>query len=435
MNPRFLRGSLASLLMVFLLSCGGGGSGAGEGTGAASLGATPVAAGGADGAGTGSATSAGGSTSTASSGDGSGVGSGGTGVSTADAATSVGSVDGMGSIIVDGLRYNIDTAAVSLRDTAALQIGMTVAVTGPVDASFTSGVASQVVSAAELRGPVSAIDPVAGSFVVMGTVVTVDSGTVWGDLQGLANLVSGSTIQVWGLPTSPGVLRATRVEQNVTTGTPLVTGAVQQLDPNANTFALGSLTVSYRTATFGSGISAGTLANGLIVRVRADSQPTAGRLDAAQVENWYTIPSVTGTPVQLEGVIADYASLGAFKLLGTAVDASAAQITGGLAASIGNGVKVSVSGTISNGVLVATKLKIRHIPGAGSLPSFTLIGPVGAYASSADFRVHGQKVDASAPGVVFVNGTAASLANGANVTVLGTQIVNGALLASQVNFN
>jgi hypothetical protein len=462
MNTGFFRGGLISLLMFFLLSCGGGGEG-GSGGGAASLGTSSAASGSAAGAAgtgttdaagtgttgtTGTASSSGsaggstgasgntdGSTSTASNGDGSGVGSGGTGVSTADAATSVGAVDGFGSIIVDGLRYNVDNAAVSLRDTAALQIGMTVAVNGPVDASFVTGVATRVTSAAELRGPVSAIDPVGGSFVVMGTTVTLDDGTVWGDVRSVADLVAGTTVQVWGLPATPGVLRATRVEQQVATTAPLVSGTVQQLDAGAGTFVLGGLTVGYRSASFGSGINAGTLANGLIVRVRADSQAVPGRLDATLVENWYVVPTLAGTPVQLEGVITGYASLGSFKLLGTAVDASAAQITGGVAASIGNGVKVSVSGVLSNGVLVATQLRIRHIPGAGALPLFTVIGPVSAYASAADFRVRGQKVDASAPGVVFVNGTVANLANGAGVTVVGTQVVNGVLVANQVTFN
>ena len=472
MNTRLLRGSLSSLLLIFLLSCGGGGGdGGGGGAGGSSGGVaptgspvasagpvSPASSGGADGGSAGAPASPAGSTTgssgspgggdstgapastagptgTASNGDGSGVGSGGTGVSTADAAVSVGSVEGMGSIIVDGLRYNIDSAVVSLRDTATLQIGMTVAVTGPVDASFTNGVAKQVVSAAELRGPASAIDPVAGSFVVMGTTVTIDDATVWGDLRGLVDLVAGSAVQVWGLPASPGLLRATRVEQHVTSVAPLVTGTVQRLDAGAGTFALGSLTVGYRSATFGSGIDANTLANGAIVRVRADSQAASNRLDAGLVENWYTIPKRTGTPTQLEGVITNYTSLGAFKLLGTAVDASAAQITGGRPGSVGDGVKVSVSGTMSNGVLVATKLQIRHIPGVGALPSFTLIGPVGSYVSAADFRVRGQKVNAGGAGVVFVNGTAAQLANGVNVTVLGTQIVNGALVASQVSFN
>jgi hypothetical protein len=59
---------------------------------------------------------------------------------------------------------------------------------------------------------------------------------------------------------------------------------------------------------------------------------------------------------------------------------------------------------------------------------------VADYSSSASFRVRGQLVDASGPGVVFTNGTAANLAIGTMVTVSGSQIVNGVLIAQQVSF-
>jgi len=341
----------------------------------------------------------------------------------------------MGSIIVNGLRYNVDNATISLSDTDALQIGMSVAVTGPVDASFSNGVATQVTSAADLRGPVTSIDPVGGTFVIMGTTVTLDDATVWADLPGVTSLVAGANIQVWGLPASTGVLRATRVQQQVSNSAPIATGTVQQLDSARGTFRLGNLTVAYGSAGFTGGLGASNLANGTIVRVRADNQSTPGLLTAAQVEAWYPVPKVNGLSVQLEGVITNYTSLSAFQVLGQAVDASGAQISGGLSSKINNDVKVQVGGTLVNGVLVATELKIKHIPGAGALPSFTLIGSIGNYVSPASFRVRGQLVDASAPGVVFVNGSQANLANSVNVTVVGTQIVNGALIANQVSFN
>ena len=128
-------------------------------------------------------------------------------------------------------------------------------------------------------------------------------------------------------------------------------------------------------------------------------------------------------------------SLSAFQVLGQSVDASGAKVTGGLSSKINNDVKVQVGGTLVNGVLVASELKIKHIPGAGALPSFTLIGSIGNYVSPASFRVRGQLVDASDPSVVFVNGSQSNLANSVNVTVTGTQIVNGALIANQVSFN
>jgi hypothetical protein len=445
---RWVRSSLVVGALALLLSCGGGDGGSAVGlspTGGSSVSGlaspgdlTGGGSGGAD-AGGGATSAAGGTgssggTSTAASGDGSGVGSGGTGVSTADAA-GIGSVGGLGSIIVNSVRYNTDTAALKLEDAASLQIGMSVKVIGPVDTGFTTGTARQVLSAPELRGPISGADLGTGSFTVMSTTVTTDEQTVWADASGLAALPAGATVQVWGLPVTPGVLRATRVEQRPASATPIVTGRVQNLDVVTRTFTLGSLTVHYGAAAFAGEVDASTLANGTLVRVRAAGQVLPGVIAATLVESWYTVPRANGTTVQLEGVITDYTALGAFRVLGTPVDASSAQITGGLPSAIGNGVKVEVGGTLSNGVLVATKLKLRHVPGMGGPASFTLIGAVGAFNSASDFRVRGQPVNAGRPGVVFVNGTAANLANGAAVTVSGTQVLNGVLVATRVSFD
>jgi hypothetical protein len=453
---RLMLGLFCAGLMALLLSCGGGGGGgstagfgagtavgSGAGTGAGTGGDAGTAGGGTSGTGgdgtSGTASNGGtdgagvGSGGTASNGgtDGSGVGSGGTGV-TADAA-GIGSADGLGSIILNGLRYNTDSATITVQDATDLQIGMSARVAGKVDAGFTSGIATQVVSAAELRGAVSHIDVGAGSFVVMGIGVSIDSATVWADANGLAGVADGSLIQVWGLPGAPGTLRATRVQIAPTLTAPLVTGAIQNLDATNQTFLLGQLTVSYAGASF-TGIDASSLANGVIVRARGTAAPAAGIFKAAQVENWYAIPVSDGIAVQLAGLITDFASRGAFKVLGTPVNATDALITGGPVGSLGNGVKVEVDGFMSGGVLVVKKLRIRNVPGTGGPASFTLIGAIGSYQSPADFRVRGQPVDASGSGTVFENGTIADLANGRRVTAVGDRVVDGVLIAQRVTF-
>lgn len=447
MRDAILRSGLAALSLTLLLSCGGGGGGSGtespgslqtSGIHGASVldgGASGGPSGGSDG---GAAGADGGSTATAASGSGSGdgsggVGSGGTGATSAD-ASGVGSADGAGSIMVNGLRYDTDTAVVNIEDAPALQLGMSVKVIGPISADFTSGVARQVMSAADLRGPVSALNLAGGSFAIMGTTVTTDEATVWADSAGLAALVPGATLQVWGLPAAPGVLLATRVEQHAAAA-PILTGTVQNLNAVARNFTLGAFTVDYSAAVIAGGIDARPLANGSIVRVRANAQTSPGVLNATLVQWWYPLPMVNATPVQIAGVVTDYAGLNSLRVLGMSVDASSAQITGGPANSIGNGVKVQMGGVISNGVLKASKLRIRHVPGTGGPASFALIGPIGAFASSASFQVRGQPVDASGPSVVFVNGTAANLRNSANVTVLGAQVSNGVLTATHVTFN
>jgi hypothetical protein len=435
----WLRNGFLALLVGLLLSCGGGGGGgaafgdagsAGFGGGSVAGAENSPVGGASDGQGGGTSGTGGGGTSTASGGD-DGVGSGGTGVSTAD-ATSVGGVDGIGSIIVSGLRYDTDTAVIHLEDAASLQLGMSVKVSGPVNADFTSGTARRVDSAADIRGPLASVDLAQGSFVIMGTTVTTDNATVWADAPGLAALAPNTTLQVWGLPAAPGVLRATRVEQRGPSA-PILSGTVQNLDPLRRTFTLGSFHIDYSGAVLSGSLDGRPLANGTLVRVRANTA-LPGRLPAAFVQWWYPVPAANATPVQLAGVVTDYAGRGSLRVLGTPVDASSAQITGGPAASLGNGVKVEVAGTMSNGVLKATKLKLRHVPGTGGPASFTLIGAIGNFASASSFWVQGQPVNAGGAGVVFVNGSAANLGNGVAVTVEGAQVVDGVLIATRVSF-
>ena len=440
MTNNLLRMGCLALLTGLLLSCGGGGGGGGAAFGSA--GTAGLVAGSSSGEGSspfggpgdgqgGNVSSAAGNSTTASTDDGSGVGSGGTGVSTADAA-GIGTVDGAGSIIVSGLRYNTDAAVLSILDASALQLGMSVKVTGPVNADFTSGIARQVDSAADIRGPLSSVNLAEGSFVIMGTTVTTDEATVWADATGLAAMAPGATLQVWGLPAAPGFLRATRVEQRGPSA-PILTGTVQDLDTARRVFTLGGLVVDYRNAILAGGLGGLPLANGTIVRVRANGA-SPGSLPATLVQWWYPVPAANATPVQLAGVVTDYAGLGSLRVLGVTVDASAAQVTGGPAGSVGNGVKLDVGGLMFDGILRATKVKVRHVPGMGGPASFTLIGSIGSFASPSSFRVRGQPVDAGGPAVVFINGTASSLGNGVGVIVDGAQVVNGVLIATRVTF-
>ena len=171
---------------------------------------------------------------------------------------------------------------------AGLQLGMSAKVIGPVNADFTRGVALRVESAADIRGPLSSADLAQGSFVILGTTVTTDEATVWADAPGLAAIPPGTTLQVWGLPAQPGVLRATRVEQRDPAAL-ILTGTVQNLDPTARTFTLGGLVVAYGAAVLDGNPDGQPLANGTIVRVRANvSSP--GRLDATRVQWWYPVP-------------------------------------------------------------------------------------------------------------------------------------------------
>lgn len=450
MRKTCLRDVCLALAMGVLVSCGGGGGGGGG---------TPVAAGGsaagAAGAPAGNATSqqslldrtmspaGGGSgpgaaapgsgegTSVAGGDDGSGVGSGGTGVSTADAA-GIGSVDGAGSILVNGVRYNTDGSVVALDDVPGLQLGMTAKVIGPFDTDLTTGSAKRVESAIDLRGPVSAVDAQQARFTILGTTVATDDATVWADAPGIADVATGATLQVWGLPSGPGSLRATRVEVHAS-GTPILSGVVQNLDTAARRFGIGGYVIDYGQAAIRGPSGALPFANGVLVRVRANAVG-AGLLVASAVEGWYPAPTADGTPLQIAGAVTDFAGLGSLRVLGVPVDASAATVSGGPARSVGNGVKVIAGGVLSSGVLRASTLKIRLMPGAGGQPSFSLSGQISSFTSIASFRIRGQPIDASTPGVSFVNGSAANLGAQVRVMVEGNRVLNGVLIADRVTF-
>lgn len=411
--------AILALACGLLISCGGGAGGfAGLGGGGG---------GGAGGGGGGSGGGGGGG--------GGGPGSGGTGVF----SVFVGSIDGFGSIIVNGVHHNTDTATITIEDATSFQLGMTTRVTGTSTDGLAKSTATQIVSAADLRGTVAGIntgDGTDGTFEVMGILVATDSSTIYdgAGLAGITALANGDSVQIYGLPGAAGTLRATRIERLAAPAAPVVSGSVTSLDTASSTFVLGSLTVNFSAATFSDGLAQATLANGQIVRVRALAAPVGAALQATQVQLWYEVPATDGTPLALAGIVTDFSSLGAFKVMGTTVDASAATINGGPSGSIGNGVKVEVTGTMSGGVLVATKVRIRHVPGTGGPASFDVTGAVGNYASAANFRVQGQRIDASGPGVVFTNGNASNLANGVRVAVTGSHVVSGVLIADQVTF-
>ena len=154
-------------------------------------------------------------------GDGSLAGIGGTG------KIASGTITGFGSIFVNGIEYNTDSASILIDDSSGaesdLRVGMVVTVTGTVTDS--AGDAASVVYDNQVEGPVSGLaDLTAGattrSFTVMGTDVVIDAtGTIFDDSSpGFAfdNIVNGDVVEVSGFVNGLGVLQATYIEKSGT---------------------------------------------------------------------------------------------------------------------------------------------------------------------------------------------------------------------------
>lgn len=419
-----------ALLMAALLGvpgCGGGGSG-GLGLGDfAVVGGGPGPAGDSGGdAGIGVAGV--GSGGTGISGD--GVGSGGTGA-VADGGA-VGSVDGFGSIVVNGTHFDISGARLQLDDSAALRLGMTVRVAGTLSTDLASGTATAVLSAADLRGTVENLDAGAGTFSVLSVQVATDPSTVFaGGLTGLADLQAGEPVQVYGLPAG-AAFRATRIERLPAAGLPVLSGPVLALDTPSRTFVIGNLRVRYSAAVFHGLWPAAGLSEGMLVRVRAGS--AGNPLDAVSIEPWIPALPGDGGRFSVSGIVTRVTSLSDLQVDGVPVDASGARVSGGSTAAIVPGARVEVAGTLRGGVLAATRLKLRHEPSSPPDMPYSATGPIGSLRSAASFRIQGQEIDAGGPGVVFANGSAADLANGSSARVTGSRVVNDVLVAERVEF-
>ncbi|KQT07609.1 DUF5666 domain-containing protein [Ramlibacter sp. Leaf400] len=423
---------------VVVAGCGGGGGGGGDFGDVASIGS----------GGTGIS--------------GEGVGSGGTGITSA----AVGSITGFGSILVNGVHFDTDRAALTLVDADTLKLGMTVQVRGLVSDDLLTGVANTVFSSADVRGTVEWVDAGLGIMKVWNTPIYIDATTVFaGGLMALHDLQPGDPVQVYGLPESGPGLRASRIERLAAEGTPVLSGSVQFVDIGEAILQIGGRRIGIIAALLeAAGLRLDQL-EGQLVRIRGNA--IADPLSRAEVEPWYPLRPTDGERISVEGLVTRYTSLAAMQVDGVAVDASKARVTGRLS-TLGVGARVEVAGAWAGGVLAATRLKLRDAPepepvapepqpgngngnsngngngngggsgsnsGSGSGDNdYSARGNISSFRSASEFRIQGQDIDAGGTGVVFEDGTAADLRNGRRVRVTGSRVANDVLIAERVEF-
>ena len=140
--------------------------------------------------------------------------------------------------------------------------------------------------------------------------------------------------------------------------------------------------------------------------------------------------SVDGEEVRLERHVSGVVSATRFGVEGLAVDLGA-RTTAGVALSV----RVEIEGAASGGTVVATKLKVKS-EGEPQAPDVELRGSVAAPNTAASsFVVLGVTATYSGASAKLRDGTAAGLANGANVEVRGKLSANGTqLTATRITF-
>jgi len=279
----------------------------------------------------------------------------------------VGPITGFGSIVVNGVHYNVDNASVVVDGDPAtasdLALGQVVTVIGEQDASGMTGTANQVLFQTNVRGPIAALNSSASQITVLGQTVTASSSTVF-DLSGVPNsfdsLRVADLVAVSGFVSAQGVVEATRI-QSVTAGSGLLAfGVVSNLDMALSRFNLGGLVVDYSQASLIEGFASGGPSNGDSVLVRGTSTAPSGALLASEVRKAEAEEAQTGHEAEVEGLITRFASATDFDVGGRAVTTTpATTYQGGNAAALALNVKVEVEGTVSSsGVIVATRVEI-----------------------------------------------------------------------------
>ena len=370
------------------------------------------------------------------------------------AAIYSGNITGLGSIVVNGVRFETTGVKIHDRDdpygntedSSAMGIGKTVAVEAlSADDTQGTGTASLIRVIGGIKGQISAKG--SNSLTVAGQNVLVDSATVYQGIAGFSGLLVNDRVEIYGLPKPDGSYLAARIEKEsggATTAAVSLHGIVKSV-ANGSFVLPGSGTATDITVAYTSGAvspAGSTIAVGSNVRVLASAAPVNNQVTANKVLlfNPSSLSASSNTIFKLEGIIGTVNGK-TFTLLGLTVDASNIANLPSLAA----GDRVEVKGTVSGTTLTATKIEkegsktasVQSPSGASEKVSYEneLYGVIsecalsGCNSTGSTFKVQGVTVKIMA-NTRFEHGLS-TLANNAYVEVKGV-FGNGILEASKI---
>jgi hypothetical protein len=281
---------------------------------------------------------------------------------------SVGPIASFGSVVVNGIHYDTDSAVITMDGEPAtqddLRVGQVVSITAELEDGETRGTASRVDFDDNVEGPIASLDAAAGTLVVLGQTVVVDANTSFDDSiqpRSLDGLAVGDFVEVSGLVMADGSVNATRIEKKAAGGELEVKGVVSDLDTNALTFNLNGLVVDYSAAQLDD-FPAGGIADGQAVEAKGASTGAGGELVATRIEfEGATVAGGEDDFAEVEGFVTRFVSATDFDVSGVAVTTNASTtFEGGTAADLALNVKVEVEGLIdADGVVVAREVDIR----------------------------------------------------------------------------
>lgn len=350
---------------------------------------------------------------------------------TAQTQAAGGTVSGMSDtwVLLNDIKYNKTSAQVLDDDgqpvsASALQLGMQIDVqAAQVDTVKAAATATNIAFGASVEGQVDSVDAAAGQLVVLGQTFQVSDGTVFanGLSNGLADVAAGNFAKVQGvLDAKTGITAASRVEVKKSVRQLRLRGVTSELDAAAKTVKIGGQVVNFANAKVGV-----SLADGQVVRSLLETEKVNGQFVAKQIGADRRFVA-DGEAVDVSASVDEVTSPTSFKVLGLAVDASNATITNGAALKVG--ARAEVKGALSGGKLVATSVNVKQ---SGKANAAELQGALSALdVAKRTFTLKDVAVSFNDK-TTFVGGSAANLAEGANVNAKGKLASGGTQLKAE----
>lgn len=287
----------------------------------------------------------------------------------------MGVITGYGSIFVNGIEYDIDTATIDIDGNPAsgktdLVLGMVVQMDA-IDNGDGTGVAVSVIYDDIIEGPISSspvvstLDADVKHLTILGHTIQINAAatTFYGNGLTFNNIAKDDVVEVSGFE-DPGQHKiiATRVERKTGNAGVIpveIHGVIQGLNPN--NFTLNNIVVDTSSLTKADLIDLPNgLQDGLLVEVNGTYQSATSSIVAVTIEGEdddVAKLANAGGELYLEGLVSALTPAADFELNGIMVDASA--IDSSIKSQLKNGFQVQVRGENSTGTLIADHLEIR----------------------------------------------------------------------------
>ncbi len=282
--------------------------------------------------------------------------------------TSKGQIDGFGSVIVNGVRYNTDNAVIVVNgvevEEAELKVGYIVTVIGEVSEDGSVAVATRVEYSAELIGPVEAIDLAQGTITVLGQVVRLSEDTFFGDNideDEIEELLSDAVIEVSAFPSEDGTFLAAHIEIELEEDSFRLSGEISNVNLESLTLTINGQVVDISEVDLGD-LEIDELENGMDVVVTGSLEDDVFVADNELEEHDGLPETDANVEVEIEGIVSGLTDNGMFEINGMRVlfDGTTA-FEYGEEENLRNGLLVEVEGVVNDdGILVADEIELHR---------------------------------------------------------------------------